>query len=90
VTDAGREWRDVAAGQKLDFEIVIPGEYTLVSDVPATIDGEPHHAGATFSLSEGQHTLETSEKTERLRLLWGRDVKMPAIEASKQPIFAGF
>ena len=49
-----------------------------------------NHAGATFSLSEGQHTLETSEKTERLRLLWGRDVKMPAIEPSQQPIFAGF
>jgi hypothetical protein len=87
---AGREWRDVSAGQRLDFEIVIPGEYTLVSDVPATIDGEPHHAAATLTLSKGQHALQTDDATGRLRLLWGRDVKVPTIEPSSQPIFAGF
>jgi hypothetical protein len=87
---AGREWRDVSAGQRLDFEIVIPGEYTLVSDVPATIDGEPHHAGATVTLSKGPHTLQTDDATGRLRLLWGRGLKIPTIEPSSQPIFAGF
>jgi hypothetical protein len=87
---AGKEWRNIDAGQMIDFEIMIPGEYTLVSDVPATIDGEPHHAGATVTLSEGQHSLEPAEKTERVRLLWGSDVKIPTIEPSKQPIFVGF
>ena len=87
---AGKEWRNLEGGQTVDFEIMIPGEYTLVSDVPATIDGEPHHAGATVILAEGPHMLEITEKTERLRLLWGRDVKVPAIEPSKQPIFVGF
>jgi hypothetical protein len=87
---AGREWHNISAGRKLDFEIAIPGEYTLVSDIPATIDGRPHNAGATLILSQGRHTLQTDDATARLRLLWGRDVKVPANEPSGQPIFVGF
>jgi hypothetical protein len=86
---AGRQWRDLGASETVSFDILIPGDYTLLSHGPARIDGRTHAPGATVTLAEGPHTLQTTAPEPDLRLLWGRDTQIPAEPPSDMPIYTG-
>jgi len=74
---AGRQWRDLARAETVDFDIAIAGDYTLISSGPASIDGNIHESGATVGLKAGPHTLAPSRPEPDLRLLWGRGTEIP-------------
>jgi hypothetical protein len=77
---AGRQWRDVAAGDSRSFEIVIPGDHTLIARQSVVVDGQTYAPGAAVALEAGPHQLRTTAAEPDLRILWGRDVKLPSEE----------
>jgi hypothetical protein len=77
---AGRQWQDLGPGERHAFEIMVPGEHTLLAGSPVIVDGQPVAPGATIPLTEGQHELRTTSAEPDLRILWGKDLKLPAEE----------
>jgi hypothetical protein len=84
---AGKDWRDLEGAETLSFEMAIPGDYTLISDRPVRVDGETLQSGETIALVQGRHILETMGRSERIRLLWGKGVKVPSSPPSPLPIY---
>jgi len=77
---AGRQWRDLGPDETRSFEIIVPGEHTLLASSPVTVDGETFAPGATIELNAGPHELRTRAAEPDLRILWGKDLKLPAEE----------
>jgi hypothetical protein len=86
---AGRHWRGLRPSETVTFDIALPGDYTLLSQGPAIIDGRRHPAGATVPLAAGPHTLEPTTPEPDLRLLWGRNTEIPAEDPAPVPIYTG-
>ena len=74
---AGRQWRDLAAGESRSFEIVVPGDHTLIANGPVTVDGETYEPWTTVGLDEGPHELFTTSAEPDLRILWGTRLMPP-------------
>ena len=68
---AGRQWRDLAAGERRSFEIVIAGDHTLIAGAPVIVDGETYSPGSAVRLDKGPHRLQTTSAELDLRILWG-------------------
>jgi hypothetical protein len=81
---AGREWRDLGAGDGASFEIIVPGEYTLLSQAPVVVDARPIPSGGVLTLEAGNHQLRTTGLEPHLRILWGEDVRIPNLEAAPE------
>ncbi|MDR7104040.1 hypothetical protein [Croceicoccus sp. BE223] len=61
----------VPAGSDADFEILVPGPYT-VHEAPVLIDGTHHPVGAVVMLERGFHRFASDDPLRPARLLWGR------------------
>jgi hypothetical protein len=72
---AGRQWRDLAAGESRVFEIVVPGDHTLIAGGPVIVDGRTYQPWTTIPLEEGPHELRTTSAEPDLRILWGTRLK---------------
>jgi hypothetical protein len=72
---AGRQWRDLAAGESRSFEIVVPGDHTLIASDSVIVDGETYQPWTTIRLDEGPHELQTTSAESDLRILWGTRLK---------------
>lgn len=83
---AGREWESLAAGDRQEFDIVIPGTYTLLAEAPVTLDGAPLRPGESRVLSAGKQVLESATAQPRVRLLWGKGLKAPPPQPD-QPLY---
>jgi hypothetical protein len=77
---AGRQWHDLGPGETRSFEIIVPGEHTLLASSPVTVDGKTFAPGATIELNAGPHELRATAAEPDLRILWGKDLKLPAEE----------
>jgi hypothetical protein len=86
---AGRQWRGLGPSSPQAFDIAIPGDYTLLSQGPAIIDGRRFAPGATVPLAAGPHTLTPITPEPDLRLLWGRNTAIPPEPPSDAPIYTG-
>jgi hypothetical protein len=86
---AGRQWSGLGPSSLVSFDIAIPGDYTLLSQGLAIIDGRRHPAGATVPLAAGPHTLTPTTPEPDLRLLWGRNTEIPPEAPSDAPIYTG-
>jgi hypothetical protein len=75
---AGRQWSDLGAGERREFEIIVPGEHTLLAENPVEVDGRTYAPGATIALEAGPHELRTTAAEPDLRILWGKDLKLPS------------
>jgi hypothetical protein len=75
---AGRQWSDLGAGERRAFEIVVPGDHTLLAENAVTVDGRTYAPGATIALEAGPHELRTTAAEPDLRILWGKDLKLPS------------
>jgi hypothetical protein len=73
----------------VSFEIIIPGDYTLVADHSVRVDGRLYSPYSTLKLEAGPHALQTVLAEPDLRLLWGRGTTIPAEEPSPLPIYTG-
>jgi hypothetical protein len=74
----------------VSFDIVVGGDYTLVSEAPAVIDGSQYEAGSTLRLEPGAHVLQTATPAHRIRMLWGRNTRIPPEVPSPLPVFFGY
>lgn len=70
------------------ISVVVPGPYTVASGKNIVIDGVRHAAGAVIELERGQHTVAANAGA--VRLLWGRNLRMPAQPAPSEPYFTSF
>jgi hypothetical protein len=86
---AGRHWRDLPGGENMNFEILIPGDYTLIAEHSIRVNGRLYAPGATLTLGTGPHALQTVLAESDLRLLWGRVTTIPEEEPSPLPIYTG-
>jgi hypothetical protein len=77
---AGRQWRDLGPDETRSFEIIVPGAHTVLASNPVTVDGHTFAPGATIELIAGPHELRTTAAEPDLRILWGKDLKLPAEE----------
>ncbi|HUE46837.1 MAG TPA: glycosyltransferase family 39 protein [Aestuariivirgaceae bacterium] len=68
---AGRQWRDLAANESRAFEIIVPGDHTVMASGPVIVDGQTYQPWTTIRLDEGPHELRTTSAEPDLRILWG-------------------
>ena len=70
------------------FDLKVPGPYT-VGDAPLVIDGVARRAGEVVELARGVHRIGGNRAAPVL-LLWGRNLKPPAMAPPAQPWFVDF
>ncbi len=75
---------------RLEFSIVIPGDYTLESKSEAVIDGHSLTPGASLYLASGDHVIESDVSGREYTLRWGRTLYRPTYQPDKSAIFTGF
>lgn len=76
-----------ALPESQDFELLIPGIYTLeCSDGPTLIDGYERECGTIMSLDKGNHTISAAWPTEVI-LRTGEKLVSPDRPPSEKPIF---
>jgi len=69
--------RNVAGGSSQEWQVLVPGPYTVQGAL--IIDGTPYPDGAVIELDRGTITLgNTGSKSARL--LWGRNLQKPGTE----------
>jgi hypothetical protein len=88
---AGKRLSLVAGGGVRTFEILIPGSYTLEAVEAIFLDDELLAPGATVELTRGAHRMAGPESQAlQVTLRWGRDLFVPSVPPSPQPIYTGF
>ncbi|HUT49111.1 MAG TPA: glycosyltransferase family 39 protein [Alphaproteobacteria bacterium] len=87
---AGKHLTASVLGQVYQFEILIPGSYTVESAVPVMIDGVARRPGAKVMLDAGRHTLVSQTAPARIVLRWGTDLYRPAETPISTQLFVGF
>lgn len=81
---AGFDLPSGAAGREIDVRV--PGPYTVTGLAAATVDGVEHKPGEVFVLDRGRHVVGA----QPVKLVWGRNLKVPAQEAPAEPHFTSF
>ena len=77
---AGREWRDLMAGEERRFELTFSGDYTVIAEAPLLIDGRRIAPGESLTLEAGAHQVLSLAEQARARLLWGEALGVPAAD----------
>lgn len=80
---------DLAANQATrTINVRVPGPYTVNGTGAVSIDGHSHGAGDIVDLSRGLHTVSTA--TAPIRLVWGKQLQVPAYAPPETPYFQSF
>ena len=87
---AGKHLTASVLGQAYQFEILVPGSYTVESAVPVVIDGVEKRPSAKVMLDAGRHTLVSQTAPARIVLRWGTDLYRPAEAPISTRLFMGF
>ncbi len=72
------------------FDLLIPGRYTLEAKGPVTIDGCLVAPGRSVDLSRGRHWAAVLPAAEPATLRWGEGLYRPAQAPPDQEFFLGF
>jgi len=87
---AGKQFKfDSDAGSQ-NFEILIPGTYTLEGEEAVFINGVVYEPGSTVNLKKGSHTITAQHTPARAKLRWGEHLYRPSKEPTSIPVFYGF
>jgi hypothetical protein len=81
------EFNSVSASQ--NFEILIPGEYTLEGNIDVSVDGILYRTGDIIDFIKGNHTIIARSNSGKTALRWGKHLYVPKIEPPLGPIFYG-
>ena len=73
-----------------EFDLLIPGPYTVESPVPVRIDGVSRRPLSHLRLDAGRHTITTDGASARVALRWGSSLPRPERPALERRIFRGF
>lgn len=87
---AGKRLAIEAAGKESRFEILIPGTYTVDSEVPVVIDGIERAPGDRMELAQGEYTLYADVAPATVKLRWGGDLYRPDFLPDPEPVFVRF
>ena len=87
---AGKHLTASVLGRVYQFEILIPGSYTVESAVPVVIDGVERRPGAKVRLDTGRHTLVSRTAPAAIVLRWGTDLYRPTVAPISNRLFLGF
>ena len=88
---AGKKLRLSEGGQSVEFEILIPGRYTLETTTAVEIDGAPVPPGGTVDLGAGAHRARTlSNAGQEVILRWGERLYRPNAPTPRGRLFIGF
>jgi len=85
----GKQFEFESKVKPQNFEILIPGTYTLEGEGAVSINGILYEPGDTIKLKKGSHTITTQYNSRKAALRWGEDLYKPANKPSSHPIFAG-
>lgn len=77
-------------GKPREFEILVPGRYTLEGADTATIGGTALRPGDTLELSAGRHAIHSNGAPAQVTLRWGDHLYRPPGAPSEQAFFARF
>lgn len=86
----GKKIRFESGTSYKQFEILVPGKYTIESDRPLDIDGTTIDSGDTLTLRQGIHHIRSDGKALVTYLRWGENLFRPQFEPIKEPLFYGF
>lgn len=74
----------------LQFDLLIPGRYTLEANGPIHIDGRVVAPGRSIGLTRGEHSAAVPPAAEPATLRWGEGLYRPAQAPPRQEFFLGF
>ncbi|MEP3420323.1 MAG: hypothetical protein ABJN35_01190 [Erythrobacter sp.] len=80
--------RDIAPGDAIPYEVMVPGPYTVTGEAIA-IDGELFEAGDVTELERGIINL-TNPGEGQAGIIWGDGLKPPQRDAPERPYWRGF
>ena len=60
-----------------NFEILVPGNYTIESFDLVYLDGMTHHPAEIVYLQQGKHTISSKQKQKNVTLRWGKQLFRP-------------
>jgi hypothetical protein len=74
----------------LQFDLLIPGRYTLEANGPVDIDGRLVVPGQSIDLIRGVHRATVLPESEPATLRWGEGLYRPAQAPPREEFFLGF
>ena len=87
---AGKQFHFNLQKENQNFEILIPGIYTLEADGNVIINEEIYEPGAKILLKRKIYTIEPMKIPMAVSLRWGADLYKPSFKPSDQPLFLGY
>jgi len=87
---AGKEFEFGPETDEQEFEILLPGVYTVETDDAVLINGQPHRFGSLVDLKKGTHHIKTIGQNDRVTLRWGNNIYRPSSEQIPDNFFKGF
>ncbi len=86
---AGKRFAFETAARDREFEILIPGTYTVEAETDVVIDGLRHRPGSVIELSAATHRAAPTAAPAGVTLRWGDHLARPPHRPSERPIFFG-
>ena len=88
---AGKTLELGAPGSTRNFEVLIPGTYSVESPHPVTIDGIERRPGSVLHLDAGAHSAAAvAPRRHQAVLRWAAALYRPEAPPSGQPVYRGF
>lgn len=85
----GQEFEFSPTTDSRNFQILVPGAYTLEGETAVLIDGDSYAPGDVIDLNKGRHTIALLQNPGKVVLRWGRHLYKPDIRPSPGPLFLG-
>ena len=86
---AGKHLEAGATGSA-QFDLPIPGRYTVEARGPVSIDGRTVPPGGSIDLARGRHWADVAPAAEPATLRWGERLYRPAEAPPREEFFLGF
>jgi hypothetical protein len=88
---AGKQLEFKGTMQHIEFEILIPGIYSLEAKAPIEIDGQMYDPASTLELAKGRHNARRMSSGSDIAILrWGEHLHRPFAPAPLPPLFTSF
>ena len=79
---------EVAAGESLSYEVLVPGEYT-VTGAGLSVNGEALEPGSVRNFDRGFVELRNAGQNDA-GIIWGDNPKTPDMPVPERPYWRGF
>ena len=87
---AGKHFNFGTHAKSQEFEVLIPGNYTIEAGMEILINGTVYLPGDKVYLEKRRYTITSRTIPLEVTLRWGENLSKPVYDPSDQPIFFGF